>query len=256
MIPDLPKITLISCAAIVVFAPMTSLPSSAVEEVKNRTTAVAPKIPVPTQATAATPPTTPVTTKATAASTPTTPATTQATAASTPTTPATTQATAASTPTTPVLSPDKYFGPAQAGYAAAQKVPDICAKLFCYCGCDLSDNHSSLLDCFTSDHGADCSICQDEAILALKLKNEGKSLADIQKAVDTHFLKEYQQVFSVPSEALLKYRQQREWHPSTPEDAPQSSAAETGGPGKDNAAKPAGAASIAKPKKPGCCGGK
>jgi Protein of unknown function with PCYCGC motif len=222
MHPVLPKTTLISCAAIVVLASVASLPGSAVEDVTSR----------PAAATAAADPTTPVTTSAAAPGN-------------------------ASNPIAPVLSPDKYFGPARAGYAAAQKVPDICAKLFCYCGCDLSDNHSSLLDCFTTDHGADCSICQDEAVLALKMKKEGKSLADIQKAVDRRFLKEYQQVFSVPSEALLKYRQQREWHPSTPEDAPQPSASAAGGSAKPgNVDKPAGAANLVVPKKPGCCGGK
>jgi hypothetical protein len=227
MHPVLPKTTLISCAAIVLLESVASLPGSAVEDATSR-----PMAATATSTAAAADPTMPVSASTAA--------------------PGNT-----SSPTALVLSPDKYFGPAQAGYAAAQKVPDICAKLFCYCGCDLSDNHSSLLDCFTSDHGADCSICQDEAILALKMKKEGKSLADIQKAVDRRFLKEYQQVFSVPSEALLKYRQQREWHPSEPEDSPRPSASAPGGAAKSgNADKPAGATNLAVPKKPGCCGGK
>jgi hypothetical protein len=169
-----------------------------------------------------------------------------------------------------VLSPDKFFGKAQAGYLAAQKVPEICAKLFCYCGCDLSDNHSSLLDCFTSDHGMDCSVCQDEALLALKMKNEGKSLGEIQKAVDTTFLKDYQEIFSKPSDALKKYRSERAWHPTVDEDLPQGSAAGAAGkpddgsakrtsdsssPEAGSAAKPVSTTS-AKPKQPSCCGGK
>jgi hypothetical protein len=50
-----------------------------------------------------------------------------------------------------VLSPQTFFGNAQAGYDAAQQIPDICSKLFCYCGCEAkeTDDHSSLLDCFT-----------------------------------------------------------------------------------------------------------
>src|SRR5579871_413239 len=59
-------------------------------------------------------------------------------------------------PAAKVLDPEKFFGDAQVGYQAAQQCPEIIAKLFCYCGCDISDSHTSLLDCFTTDHGADC----------------------------------------------------------------------------------------------------
>ena len=80
----------------------------------------------------------------------------------------------------PVLDPNKFFGHAKSGYAAAQLCPEICAKLFCYCGCDMTDDHDSLLDCFTTDHGVDCHICQEEALIALKMKREGKSMKQIQ----------------------------------------------------------------------------
>jgi len=108
-----------------------------------------------------------------------------------------------------VLPPDRFFGKAKAGYAAAQKIPHICAKLFCYCGCDLTDCHGSLLDCFTSEHGEDCHICQEEAIKALVLDKKGKSLKQIQKYIDKKYAKEYP--FEVESEALKKYRSTRLW---------------------------------------------
>lgn len=108
-----------------------------------------------------------------------------------------------------VLDPDKYSGQAQAGYAACKEVPAICDKLFCYCGCDLTDCHGSLLDCFTNDHGEDCHICQEEAIIALKLHKKGKTLSDIQKEVDKKFEKEYP--FEVESPALQKYKANRLW---------------------------------------------
>ncbi len=107
----------------------------------------------------------------------------------------------------PVLDPNNYIGLVKAGYAAAKEVPDICDKLFCYCGCDLTDCHGSLLDCFTSDHGVDCRICQEEAILALKYHKQGKSLAQIQKIIDKRYEKEYP--FEVESEALQKYKASR-----------------------------------------------
>jgi hypothetical protein len=140
-----------------------------------------------------------------------------------------------------VVSSEKIPFHARAGYAAAAKVPEICAKLFCYCGCDESDSHRSLLDCFTSDHGIDCQICQDEAVIALRMKNDGKSLADIQRTVDTRFLREYHLLYQTPTKGLLKYREERLWHPSTPEESPSDS-------------RTAGKSSNGAVLKPGCCG--
>lgn len=90
-----------------------------------------------------------------------------------------------------VLEPSRFFGLAQFGYAAAKAAPTVMSKLFCYCGCDLTDSHSSLLDCFTSIHGVDCHICQEEAILAVKMHREGDDIATIQKAVDDKYAKDY-----------------------------------------------------------------
>lgn len=104
-----------------------------------------------------------------------------------------------------VLSPSQFSGNAALGYAAAKEVPDICSKLFCYCGCDLTDSHVSLLDCFTGDHGVDCTICQEEAIIALHLHKSGKNLAQIQDAIDRAFAPQYP--WEKPSDALKKYRQ-------------------------------------------------
>jgi hypothetical protein len=106
---------------------------------------------------------------------------------------------------TKVLSPDKFVGKVCLGYKAAQAIPDICGKLFCYCGCDLTDSHTSLLDCFTCTHGMDCDICLDEAIVALHLKEQGKSLAEIQKTIDEGFSSQYP--WEKPSTALVRYRQ-------------------------------------------------
>lgn len=113
----------------------------------------------------------------------------------------------------PVLDPNKFFGHAKSGYAAAQLCPEICAKLFCYCGCDMTDDHDSLLDCFTTDHGVDCHICQEEALIALKMKREGKTMKQIQQAIDIMFEKEYP--FDEPSAVIQKYRKNRLWQPGT-----------------------------------------
>lgn len=112
-------------------------------------------------------------------------------------------------PTGQVLDPNNYIGQVKAGYAAAKEIPEICAKLFCYCGCDITDCHGSLLDCFTSDHGVDCHICQEESILALSFHRKGKSLSDIQKYIDKRYSKEYP--FDVESPVLQKYKKDRLW---------------------------------------------
>jgi hypothetical protein len=104
----------------------------------------------------------------------------------------------------PVLAPGQFAGEASMGYAAASAVPQICAKLFCYCGCDSTDNHFCLLDCFTSMHGSDCHICQEEALMALRMHKEGKSLKEIQKSVDDTYSHMYP--FKNPTQTLKNYR--------------------------------------------------
>lgn len=96
------------------------------------------------------------------------------------------------------------------GYIAAQRVPEICQKIFCYCGCDYTDEHDSLLDCFTSDHGVDCIYCQGEAVMAYKMNRNGSSIADIQKSIDLNWGPKYP-FFEQPSPAIKKYWKTRLW---------------------------------------------
>jgi hypothetical protein len=173
---------------------------------------------------------------------------------------------ALSAETPAVLSTENIFGNAKMGYMAAKRIPEICSKLFCYCGCDLTDNHGSLLDCFTSDHGVDCNICQEEALLALKMQTEGKQLAEIQKAVDQKYVAEYNSVFDQPSETLKKYRENRLWKPTQAELASENvagkkgaqsgAAAATGTTAGSSNASPASGADSTSTKKGSCCGHK
>jgi len=143
----------------------------------------------------------------------------------------------------PVLDPKKFFGHARSGYEAAKLCPEICAKLFCYCGCDMTDEHDSLLDCFTSDHGVDCRICQEEALIALKMKRDGKNMKQIQQSIDTIFEKEYP--FDEPTATIKNYRANRLWQPSR-------AAAETRSARAGNATKAQAKNNIVRSK---CCGG-
>lgn len=111
----------------------------------------------------------------------------------------------------PVLDPSRFFGAASMGYASAKACPEVVSKLFCYCGCDISDNHNHLIDCFTSPHGVDCHICQEEAIQALKMHRDGASVADIQKAIDQQYAAKYP--WKDDSPAYTKYKSSRLWKP-------------------------------------------
>jgi hypothetical protein len=105
---------------------------------------------------------------------------------------------------TEVLPASKFSGRAARSYGLAKEIPEVCCKLFCYCGCDYSDDHTSLLDCFTTIHGEACPICQEEVIDAYHLKKSSKTISEIQDAIDSHFGSQYP--FKVPSPAYEKYR--------------------------------------------------
>lgn len=109
-----------------------------------------------------------------------------------------------------VLDPAQFFGQASFGYGAAKACPEVMAKLFCYCGCDITDNHSSLLDCFTSIHGVDCHICQEEAVMAMKLNRDGTPIEQIQKQIDERYSSEYP--FEEDTPAYKKYKATRYGH--------------------------------------------
>jgi hypothetical protein len=52
------------------------------------------------------------------------------------------------------LDPHLFVGKARAAHAVAREMPDVLDRLYCYCGCDRSAGHKSLLSCFTDGHGA------------------------------------------------------------------------------------------------------
>ena len=118
----------------------------------------------------------------------------------------------------PVLMPEQFFGAAAMGYAAAKATPHVCSKLFCYCGCDITDKHTCLLDCFTSLHGVDCHICQEEALQALRMTRDDEPVPAIQKAIDETYSMKYP--FKDESPALKKYKSITRNYALTPETSP------------------------------------
>ena len=54
--------------------------------------------------------------------------------------------------TRPILDPARFTGKASLAHRAAQEFPDVLDQLHCYCGCDRSARHVSLLSCYVDGH--------------------------------------------------------------------------------------------------------
>lgn len=67
-------------------------------------------------------------------------------------------------------------------YQTAKNIPDVLAQQPCYCYCQRK-GHRSLLDCFRTEHAANCDICIKEALLAAQLHSQGNSAEEIRAAI-------------------------------------------------------------------------
>lgn len=56
--------------------------------------------------------------------------------------------------TRPTLDPARFVGKAARAHEVAREIPDVLDRLYCYCGCDKSIGHVSLLSCYTDSHAA------------------------------------------------------------------------------------------------------
>jgi hypothetical protein len=82
------------------------------------------------------------------------------------------------------LPPEQFPNPIVArAYAVAREIPGTLAQQPCYCFCYRTAGHRGLLDCYADLHGAACSVCIQEALLAEKLQKEGRSAAQIREAI-------------------------------------------------------------------------
>ena len=52
------------------------------------------------------------------------------------------------------LSPALFVGKVAAAYQVAREIPETLAQVYCYCGCDVSVGHRSLLHCFSDAHAS------------------------------------------------------------------------------------------------------
>ena len=68
-------------------------------------------------------------------------------------------------------------------YAVAARVKKILYQEPCYCHCDRSQGHGSLLDCFVSKHGSGCNICMGEDFYVYEQSRKGKTPAQIREGI-------------------------------------------------------------------------
>jgi len=85
------------------------------------------------------------------------------------------------------LDPNQFVGDVKKAYQIAEHDPALLVQLHCWCGCDRTDGHKNLLDCYRDTHGAHCAICTGEAIEAEKLANQGMPVEKIRDALRDRF---------------------------------------------------------------------
>ena len=83
------------------------------------------------------------------------------------------------------LSPSLFTDPiAQNAYSIAARIKKILYQEPCYCHCDRSQGHGSLLDCYAGKHAAVCGICEREDFYAYEQSHKGKSATQIRDGIE------------------------------------------------------------------------
>ena len=82
------------------------------------------------------------------------------------------------------MSPELFKQPVvQNAYAVAAKIKATLYQQPCYCHCDKHKGHTSLLDCFTSNHGSSCGTCIYEDFYSYEQTRKGKTAAQIREGI-------------------------------------------------------------------------
>lgn len=83
------------------------------------------------------------------------------------------------------LNPSLFTDPVvQNAYRLASRIKRILYQQPCYCHCDRSEGHGSLLDCYVSHHAAECGVCVQEDLYAYEQSRKGKSAAQIREGIE------------------------------------------------------------------------
>jgi hypothetical protein len=81
------------------------------------------------------------------------------------------------------LNPANFDGRAREAYQAAKDIPEVLAELPCFCGCAVNAGHKNNLFCFKDNHGEECAMCQDIALVARAMHDQGDSVEKIRDQV-------------------------------------------------------------------------
>jgi hypothetical protein len=85
------------------------------------------------------------------------------------------------------LDPQNFQGTVREAYEVAERDPALLAQLHCYCGCDRTDGHKNLLDCFRDTHGSTCAICCGEARDAESMTRQGIAIEQIRDVLRARY---------------------------------------------------------------------
>ena len=87
-----------------------------------------------------------------------------------------------------VLSPGMFGDEkTRAAYQTAKDIPEVLEQLPCFCGCMSSFGHKNNLFCFKDQHGSGCDMCQNIALEARKLHDQGMAIAQIRENIKTRY---------------------------------------------------------------------
>jgi Protein of unknown function with PCYCGC motif len=68
-------------------------------------------------------------------------------------------------------------------YIIAARIKKTLYQQPCYCHCDRSQGHTSLLDCFASKHGSACGTCIYEDFYSYEQSRKGKTATQIRAGI-------------------------------------------------------------------------
>ena len=71
----------------------------------------------------------------------------------------------------------------QNSYLLAARVKKLLYQQPCYCHCDRSQGHGSLLDCFAGKHAAECQVCIREGLYTYEQSQKNKTAAEIREGI-------------------------------------------------------------------------
>lgn len=82
------------------------------------------------------------------------------------------------------MNPDQFTNPVvQNAYRLAALDKKVLYQQPCYCHCDVSQGHGSLLDCFVSKHGSGCNVCMNESFYSYEQSKKGRTAAQIREGI-------------------------------------------------------------------------